>query len=127
MAAQTIAYDMDIIKACAQQVNLSEGVVKIARVRFEAAGVGNREGAIHLLYIISEVLTYPFVVIGEQASKPNAQAFLVHLTLHNAVQSFKELGATRRTNEGRLRAPHTSLRKVVHDTMTLMSWMSNTE
>ena len=38
--------------------------------------------------VISDALTHPFVVIGEQASN-NVRALFVHLTLYNSVQSFK--------------------------------------
>ena len=79
-----------------------------------------------ICHIIFEVLTYPFVVIGEQASN-NAQALLVHSTMYNSVQSFKDLGATLEEQMKADSEHHTSLRKVVHDTMTLKSWMSNTE
>ena len=54
--------------------------------------MGNREGQSNC-HVISEVFTYPFVVAGEQECN-DAQALLVHLTLYNSIQAFKELGAT---------------------------------
>ena len=93
---------MDLIKSCAQRVNLGEGVAKFLEFASKPQewATGMEQATCH---IICEVLAYQFLVNGEQANN-NART-LVHLTLYNSAQSCKDLAESTTP----------CLRKVVHE------------